>query len=267
MKKVNLIRLRILIAVLCCVNQAFAQTVPVEQGLYHNYSKMPSTDSFELNRLWFKDSAIIYELKADIKIEHNDSVVYRGYDVFRYRFFDIPNNTYYEYNSFTDTAAVICKYPGDEDFVAGFFSTKSKPFSIGLISLADTVINAEKLKRVKYVHQIPALNHTTEIIYFFSCAGYRSDLFGLLKEFNMIFPGCTLREKILITYDSGQTMLGSDRYEIVRPLLNSEEEKIFLRWKKNTRDKSIPMSTISDMHKIPISPVKFRNNPKYPISN
>ncbi|RYY50829.1 MAG: hypothetical protein EOO06_02655 [Chitinophagaceae bacterium] len=266
-------KVKYLIGILPCIfgllntSPLVAQTTPVDQGLYHNYDKVPTIDSSELNRLWFTDSAIIYELKVDIEMDETDSTVYRGYDVYGYRYFDIPSNTYYEYNSFTDTASVTCKYLDEERFVGGFFSTKNKPLPGAFIVMSDTTINGEIFKRVKFTQSSPEFDMITETIYYFASSGYKSDLFGLLTAFNSLVPGCAFRRVELTSYSSGQVKSGFGNYEIVRSFLTKEEEKIFSRWKKNTMDKSIPMSTVADMQQLPISPIKFRGNPKYPWFN
>lgn len=203
------------------------------EGLFHKYSKW-FIDSFEVNRLWFKDSAIIYELKVDVEYGEDTIVKYRGYEPYRYSYFDMRTRMFYDYNSFTDTATLIIKYAYEEGYMpTGFFHALNPPKLNSPEIISDTFMHGKKLKRIKVTDKRSSGTQGFVQIYYYDCLAYLSDIMSVYKIGETYFPHCSLHQVDAISYNEGVTYSVTDRYEIVRPILTGSERAIFKRWKQN----------------------------------
>lgn len=236
-----------------------AQNNITKEGLLHLFSDAAS-DSLTLNSMWFKDSAVIYESKGFYHFETGDSVINKGYDVYKYIYFDLKTGKAQDYYSFTDTAAVAHNYIISREKETGwnYFKGENREDLTTIELIPDTLLEKENFKRIKFRQSDSLYNYRAEIIYYLSCNSFTTDIIHINKVIESMFPGCMISRIEYITL-SPQLFKSLGECKLVRTKCTEEENRIFAQWKKNAEQTTMPVLTYEEVRKMPGNPLKFKN--------
>ncbi|MDB5202030.1 MAG: hypothetical protein JWQ27_1439 [Ferruginibacter sp.] len=210
----------------------------------------------QINKLWFKDSMIICAARAYRKEELNDSVIYEGYDLYKYSFLDLKTMRCQDYYNFSDTARPFTNYilhkEKGEAVGWGFYNDNSfENRADSLISLPDTTIDGSIFKRLKTVNMYKPFKD--EYIIYFKCPAKQS-MFSLDRRLEKKYPNCKIVRTDLV--DSNAVIGATFEYAIERENLTANEEKIFRKWKENAATTKLPVISFKEVHQIPYFPHK-----------
>jgi hypothetical protein len=193
-------------------------------------------------RMWFKDSIVIQEIKQSETSVNSNGVTTRTHSIIHYGFFDLRTGTYYDYSSFSDTAILLRKYLLTDSVPIHGFNFQQvlkteyvKPLQI----LSDTVIENIKFKRYKLFMKSYDKRNPEGVV---EMIGYgRCNMKGTLFDMG---PSLGVEQECPITRldylpTDESPMLLSLEIQFIRNKLTSEEQKIFNAWEKYAKNNPV----------------------------
>lgn len=245
----------------------FSQPIPASEGLFENKNQSDfNKDSFDITRTWFKDSLAIQELKGYFSFESNDTNIYKGYDVYKYVFYDLRSRKKQDYYSFTDSASIASNYyDTSNSCLYRNIHKASDKFNAkdSLEQMPDTLIGKRNYIRIKYKERnVAEYDYQFEYIYYLSCNSFKSKIIHNNAQIEKLYPGCHVER---LDYNSLSPIRISTiaKGKIVRNKLTEEEEKIFEKWEKNATNTTMPIITCLEVIKKYKGPVKLRSDPRF----
>ncbi|MBC7934921.1 MAG: hypothetical protein H7Y86_06140 [Rhizobacter sp.] len=228
------------------------------------YQGSVGSNKLTSDRFWFRDSSVIYEQNSDYKVSHGDTVIFEGYETYKYTFFDLRTLKCQDYFSFSDTAAVESNYTVESGDAPGwnFYIGHNKKSLDSMFCLADTIIDKKTYKRIRYSERRPDYDYYFEETYFFVCNIPINNLVNIDKRLEKKLPGCML-QKIDMHQLTPYPMRDSTLFIPERNYLTKEEEKIFQQWQRNSLETALPVLTIEEVRKKPFLPIKYKQHPFY----
>jgi len=149
-----------------------------------------------------------------------------------YIFIDLSTRTFYEYKTFSDTAAIVKQYkqPDTALLHAGvnFYSPKHMDYVSTPRALSDTTIDNIQYKRIRFERSVREYNYSS--IGFFRCDTTEAS-FRFWKYDGEKCP--MTRYDVFKTGDQPYT---SAEFNFIKTSLTPEEEKVFAAWERNARD-------------------------------
>jgi len=257
----------IIASFIVCHQSLSAQTITVKKGLFHYVSNLGRKDSPYIHKIWINDSAVIQTAYSFFSCEINDSIIYEGYDPYKYTYYDLRTKKCQDYFSFSDTAQVECNYLKQ--------AVNGVPYNIfrGLNwegrqrthNLKDTILNNKATKVIQLVEERPEYNYRFEENYYFQKNNMKSDAVNLDAVITRLFPDKNLLpEYTLVRIDNitypEKIQLFADYY-IARDTLTPEELKVFKQWKKNAMETTLPIISEEEVDKMSSVPIRFKNDP------
>jgi hypothetical protein len=240
-------------------NYSYAQKFQKE-GLVHYYDNLVTrnnTTPIPVNRIWFKDSCIIYERKVINRTEDHTItgvVIKNSYDIYKSSFLDLRTLKCQDYYNLSDTAQPFSNYilkPDDAlgwNFYYPFEKTNDK-----MIAMPDTIIERQNFKRIRRV--VPNHDNWYEIL-FLTC-NKKKNIFHIYKNFEekleKKYPYCKVTRSELT--DLNFSFKRIFQYFIVREKLNSLETKIFNKWILNSATTTLPIISLFEVNKLPIKKI------------
>ncbi len=232
---------------------SYSQKRYQKEGLLIHYTNLNSKEMKE-NRIWFKDSVIIYEMNVNNSIEYDSDtgrVHKSSYDVYKYTYLDLRTLKCQDYTYFSDTATVVCNYHLKPDEGIGcwdFYSDNSKhniTDNLPLNRIPDTTIDKQNFYRMKVIDTFGFI-----FIYYFNC-NIKKNIFSFNKLLDNRDPGCIITRIEIIDSKSvfPKTVF---EYKIVEEKLNCEENKIFKKWERNASETKLPVNSLKEVSAIPI---------------
>jgi hypothetical protein len=202
--------------------------VEVEFQLY----KELSTPAFkQSHRIWFKDSMAIKEVKIT-GFETDTAGKQTMKEATQYYLFaDLTTNSFYEYNTFSDTAHIRKDYFENDtsqvtDASELYFKKKINDITPG--SLNDTTIENISYKRIRFKR--PGKNSIC--IAYLRC-DVKSPLFEIYKYKGQI---CPIAKTYDYAMDNSSSPVVSVEVKFLSDTLTSEEKKVFIAWEKNAKE-------------------------------
>lgn len=196
-------------------------------------------------KIWFKDSAVIYEINnLVINSDHNNKET-SEYAFDRYVYLDLTTMIHYDYKNFSDTAIPVRKYKcNDSSFVGWKFYGYQTNFinPDKLISVSDTIIKDVTYSRMKGEITETEENgtpNTTLFTYYLRC-DKRNTLFHVDRRLDEQLNKCPAT-RIDIDFPGRSQNTISSFYEYDSEKLTKNEKKVFKKWKENTSNKDIKM--------------------------
>jgi len=230
----------ILMTSLLCCSYVYGQT----EGLVHFYSNMPMKD-FDEDRIWFKDSAFIIEVKKDNTEYINDRLVHEGYDVYKYSYVNLKNGICQDYFSFSDTASVRFNYrlKANEFIRWNFYSSSQE--AAQTLQLSDSTIAEIRYKRYRTKNMFP---NGEEYVYFL--AKSKDNIFHLNKSLDAKSKGWKVVRADLV--DSASKLITTQKFMVIRDLLNEQERNVFKAWEENAKKTRLREVSLSETFNEPM---------------
>lgn len=187
------------------------------------------------------DSLIIVERQRLNIHRHNGKQTSWNVDVIGYTFIDLRTKSFYEYDTFSDTATIKDSYiqPASGRVKGGwnFFDAPKKAVKIN-IALPDTVLNGVLVERIKniYYTDLSETEASGERIIYLACKSPAP--FFFLEKIEGEKSKCPIiRRDILSCVPSSncsKTIKGFEEIEVFKSTLSFAEMKVFKAWKKNS---------------------------------
>lgn len=182
------------------------------------------------HKIWYKDSLVIEEIPGIYIKRNTTGQEWRKIEVLHYTFIDLRSWSFYNYNTFSDTAKVIKRYtqPDSLNVPGGstFYVPRDVPVTEPPIDLSDTLIGRTLYRRVKFINKA---NNTVMIGYL------RCDKRGTLFQYYKLYgkmSGCPL-VRIDDLPTSQYPIPTSAQVEFVSDTLTAYELKVFSAWERN----------------------------------
>ena len=200
-------------------------------------------------KTWFMDSLIIGEgSHVDIIEDEFGKVTYKTY-AGEYTFIDLRTKTFYEYQTFSDTARIVDSYrqpdSGRNKRGWNFFSTNTLFPEENLRDIPDTIINNQVYKRIESFKIVEITNPEEQK---FLGKGQKILLVGYLRC-DSIKSGLSLDKTI--EKKTGCSVLRLDQIapsdksylvteiESVSTKLTAEELRVFKAWERNAKNNPV----------------------------
>lgn len=197
------------------------------------------------NMIWFKDSTVIYEIKAIFTDEYNGKSTRTVYQTYKYTFLDLRNMLCQDYYSLNDTAMPFSNYKlkQNEAVAWQFYSSKKeRDLSKTINKLADSVIDGHNYKRVRTEH-IFGDDHF-EYEYFIDC-DFPKSIFHINNTLEEKYPNCSVVRADLVDLNSNERKIFE--FKINQQYLDTPMSKIFTKWEKNAKELKMPISSFNDV--------------------
>lgn len=244
---------------------SFGQKSSCNKGMIEICSNIDA-DTTNCQLLWFKDSAMILEMKLFYNYSNNDTTYYKGYDVFKYTYIDLTTLLCQDYYHFSDTAQVVYNYKLnslDEFPFRDMFSGRKQYSSSKLIILPDTNINGKKTKRLLDSFNSQQHNYRQNTIYYLEMENCRSNLFHINLEAEKMVPLSWIF-RIETNVLSPRQYSSFDEFKIISNSLTNNVERIFNCWKQNSLETKLPLLSIKDVaQKQSYVPLHLKNDPAF----
>jgi hypothetical protein len=232
-----------------------------------NITKKKTVGHVEWTNIWFKDSAVIYELRINLESKESTiegTIVKRSYPVWRYVYLDLRTMRCQDYFNFKDTAMPLFNYllkSNDTVSLWRFFIPKTKYDTLpGMFTMKDTIMDNIVYKRVKVLYKYyPEQNYFG--VYYFDC-NTKKNIFHLNRTLSDMYPNC--KSNRIDFFDSSGNVSIRNEYKIIKDTLSCEEECIFKQWQKNAKKTKLPLLSYSETKRIPI-PYHEHENPTIKI--
>jgi len=215
------------------------------EGMIHFMRNLPllTTDT---DRIWFKDSSVIIEVRGDNTVYEDDILIHRGYDVIKYTYLDLRTMRCQDYFSFSDTASPVYNYKliNKDDVIRWDFYNYPR-ITEKINALSDSVVDGILYKRLKTYKRFP---EGYEYIYFMQKIS-RPNIFHLDKLKDSLNPGWKVLRIDMV--DSSSKWITSTKFNVVNTKLSKNEENIFEIWKKNASEIKLKEVSFGESLRIP----------------
>lgn len=231
-------------------------------SIYIDSSQKENTNWREWNRIWFKDSCVVYELRINMESKDHSleqTVVKKSYPVWKYVYLDLRTMICQEYSSFKDTAMPYCNYflkSGDPMGIWKFFLSKDVSDTMpGTNAMSDTSINNILFKRIKVLYKYYR-ETGNNWVYYINC-NTKFNMFHLNKTLNEMFPGCKATRLDLL--DRNGRVTSRTEYKVISDTLSPEEEKIFQKWHQNACKTKLPLLSYEEAKRTCVATYEHEN--------
>jgi hypothetical protein len=211
-------------------------------------------------KIWFKDSCVVYEIRANFESSESTpegTVVKRSSPVWKYAYLDLRNMHCQEYLHFKDTALPFCNYvlkPGEMIGWKFYMPKSPRDTGTGIISMSDTLINNKVFKRLNGIWKDPV--ETLYNISYLDCNAPKN-MFYMAKTISEMYPGCKVTRSDI--FDSNGKLLSRFEFEVIRDMLNVQEEALFKQWEENSAKTKLPLLSHSEAEQIMIPNPEHEN--------
>jgi hypothetical protein len=195
----------------------------------------------KISKLWFKDSFIVEEAnQLSIYTDPYKNETWE-FTLGRYIFIDLRNKSFYEYNSFSDTASLLRKYTQeDSTHVDGgwnFYAYRNFMPVDGLEELTDTISDGITYKRIRSNRTFKTDKGPTqsELIGYLRC-DKKGTIFTLDRAFSEKI-GCPLTKAETKSFP--QKFWFSIELEFASDKLTQAELKVFSIWEKYAKENPV----------------------------
>lgn len=198
----------------------------------HEYRK---SKIFPEIKCWYKDGAVIEEIKHVGIISGNNNQKIFSQNVDHYTYIDLKNGRLYNYSSFSDTARLLKNYTKENKHdIEGLnlFEQENDNINKTPYQLQDTVINDVLYKKYIIYYPNPYTEHHEEL----ALIGYaRCDKRGTLFQYFKGLKGFKNCPVVRIDYPPSKNdpHAFSFEFKFLSDLLTAEELKLFDVWEKN----------------------------------
>lgn len=211
--------------------------------------------------MWVDSEAVVYEQKGTYSFGLNDSIVLKGYDVYKYTFFDLITRRCQDYLSFTDTATVIANYIVPKDSVPGINFRQEMSRSLDSMKiLADTVVDGKLYKRIRYTVTWPEITSPYEETYYLLPGALHWPKNIIYKKLQTLIPGGIV-ERVDMHQLPPIEMRATNTIHCERNYLTPEEETVFKKWQQNALETKVPVTPAAEVLSRFWPPIKYRNHP------
>lgn len=240
-----------------CANKIF-----LKQGIisyqtyftdYDSLTRLPLFNTSE-NRIWFKDSSVIYEIKIiKIKTDHTPKGTFEKttFDLLKYTYLDLRTMRCQDYFSLKDTALPLDNYilkPG-EGFGWEFFTAKNSNDTIGIRStLPDTIIDNKVYGRIKIRNHPDTSGYDYE--YYLDC-NLKNNMFHLNPTLDEMYPKCKVVRYVLKSKDDPFTTIVNTK--IISDTLSKVEVAVFTKWGHNAITTKLPVINSKEANKLTLN--------------
>ena len=194
-------------------------------------------------KIYYKDSSIIEQIRY-LHLEDNLGLSKRKVEVDHYTFINLSKRMFYDYTTFSDTAAMIKKYtqPDSVNVLGGwnFYAYHDTPASEPPVPISDTTIDGTIFKRYRFTnsHKKDLIELKDIVVGYLDCKK-KGTMFQIDKRFSEK-RGCPLvRTDNFFDGPPGPFSKTSARMEFLSDSLTPEEAKVFDVWEKNARQNPV----------------------------
>ena len=209
------------------------------------------------NKIWFKDSAVIYEFRVEKQSYGSISegtIVKSGYPVVAYFYLDLRSMMYQQYADFKDTTMPmynIALKPGDHAPFWRFYHSKNAPQdnTEQMAALPDTIIENILYKRIKVPYKKNP-KESSYSVYYIQCNAPKS-IFHMMPALEQLYPGCKAIRSEFVYVENPVIRVEKQvarvfEYKIINNRLTEFEIRIFKNWAQNAKNTKLPIMSFDE---------------------
>lgn len=200
--------------------------------VFYDSKGAPSFTDYK--EVWYRNSLTIEEVKR-ANFVTIDSQTTMTFSTLLFRFIDLQENAFYDYNHFSDTALPFNKKHLPDsmmtDFGWSYYSHKVRRIQGVPQELSDTVIGLVSYKRIRFNFFGDSLAIVYKIGYY-RCDG-KGRMFSLEKKYSEKI-NCTMT-KFDDFYFGSFSPFATTEIEFLSDSLTKEEHKVFDAWEQNEK--------------------------------
>jgi hypothetical protein len=198
---------------------------------------LPSSEQL----IWFKDSVVIMERKMMDQYYENDSITRRINKLIGFTYLDLKNMRCQDYLKMHDTAKPVTNYRlTDKEFLCFGFYILPKPFKASQLVFPskDTVIGDKKFKMVRVFNKLDSSGYE-----YYLQKRLSDNIFHLNAFLDNSFPEFQV-VKIIFYYNVLSKRVSVTEINFIADSLSKQQNAIFKQWENNSRNTSLPTSSM-----------------------